>query len=425
MRGLTTLSVGRPSSGDALTRARGCGTTANHMSTSASRLLVLLLAAVGLAAAGTSTYVHYRLLTVPNFTSFCDVNSTVSCTQAYLSPYGELAGVPVAIFGALYFAAVLAIAALAWRPAARPPSYAPAYIFALSLPALAFVAYLGFASFVILQAFCILCAITYVAVIAIALVSWRASSVKFDTVPGQASSDLAAALRNPVALVVAVVLMVATVVTAIAFPSGNAAAAAAVPESLPVVPDAERAKFAEWWELQPKEDVPVDGGGAKVVVVKFNDYQCPLCGVTYKLYKPLFEKYRGSVTLVTKHYPLESECNPGGGGVHVAACEAAAAVIMAKPKGTADKLEDWLFSHQGPPILTPDQVKAAARDVAGITDFDAQYPAALKEIRADAALGQQLKVNSTPTFFINGRRVPNQALAPQYINLLIEIELKR
>ena len=396
------------------------------MSTSASRLLVLLLAAVGLAAAGTSTYVHYRLLTVPNFTSFCDVNSTVSCTQAYLSPYGEFAGVPVAIFGALYFAAVLAIAALAWRPAPRPASYAPAYIFALSLPAPAFVAYLAFASVVILQAFCVLCAITYAMVIAIAVVSWRASSVKFDTVPGQASSDLAAALRNPVALVVLVVLMVATVVTAIAFPSGNVAATAAVPvESLPVVPEAERAKFAEWWELQPKEVVPVDGGGAKVVVVKFNDYQCPLCGVTYKMHKPLFEKYGSSVKLVTKQYPLDSECNPGGGGVHLAACEAAAAVIMAKPKGTAEKMEDWLFSHQGPPILTPDQVKAAARDVAGISDFDAQYPAALKEIRADAALGQQLKVNSTPTFFINGRRVPNQALAPQYMNVLIELELKR
>jgi protein-disulfide isomerase len=223
-----------------------------------------------------------------------------------------------------------------------------------------------------------------------------------------------------------VVLMVATVVMAIAFPSGNAAAAAAVPvESLPVIPDAERAKFAEWWELQPKEDVPVDGGGAKVVVVKFNDYQCPLCGVTYKMHKPLFDKYGGSVKLVTKHYALESECNPGGGGTHVAACEAAAAVIMARPKGTAEKMEDWLFSHQGPPILTPDQVKEAARDVGGITDFDAQYSAALKEIRADAALGQQLKVNSTPTIFINGRRVPNQAFAPQYINLLIEIELKR
>ena len=130
--------------------------------------------------------------------------------------------------------------------------------------------------------------------------------------------------------------------------------------------------------------------------------------------------------LITKHYPLEGECNPGvPGGVHLAACEAAAAVIMAHPKGTSGKMEDWLFSHQGPPILTAAQVKEAARDVAGITDFDAQYPAALKEIRADAALGERLKVNSTPTFFVNGRRLPPQALPPQYMNAVIELELKR
>ena len=48
-------------------------------------------------------------------------------------------------------------------------------------------------------------------------------------------------------------------------------------------------------------------------------------------------------------------------------------------------------------------MKAAARDVAGVTDFDAQYLTALKEIREDAQLGSQLKVSSTPTFFINGR----------------------
>jgi protein-disulfide isomerase len=39
-------------------------------------------------------------------------------------------------------------------------------------------------------------------------------------------------------------------------------------------------------------------------------------------------------------------------------------------------------------------------------------------------LGTQLKVSSTPTFFINGRRLP-QTLAPQYLNVILEAELKR
>ncbi len=256
--------------------------------------------------------------------------------------------------------------------------------------------------------------------------SWRASTVPFGTVPAHASRDAAAAIRNPLALAVVAVLVVATVVAAKAFPAGGAPIVAAIPvEALPVVPDDVRAQLAEWWEVQPKVDVPVDGGGAKVVVVKFNDYQCPLCGVTYNMYKPVFEKYPGAVKVVTKHYPLEAECNPAvPGGNHLAACEAAAAVIMAHGKGTAPKMEDWLFSHQGPPILTPKQVRDAARDVAGITDFDAQYPAALKEIRADVALGERLKVNSTPTFYINGRLL-SRAVEPQFMNVLIELELKR
>ena len=395
------------------------------MSSSASRLLVLLLAVVGLVAAGTSTYVHYQLLTVPNFSSFCDVNSTVSCTQAYLSSYGELGGVPVAILGALYFAVVLAIAALGWRPDTKVPSFAPAYIFLFSLPALAFVGYLAFASFAILKAFCILCVSTYVAVIGIAIVTWQASKVPLGSVPARASGDLAAAARNPVALAVLAVLVVATVVAARAFPEGGAPPAPVAVEALPIVAEAERAKLVEWWDIQPKENVPIDGGGAKVVVVKFNDYQCPLCGVTYNAYKPVFDKYPGTVKAITKHYPLESECNPGvPGGNHLAACEAAAAVLMAEAKGTSDKMEAWLFSHQGPPILSPQQVRDAARDVAGVADFEAQYQNVLKRVREDAILGEQLKVNATPTFFINGRRLP-QALAAQYINVIIEHELKR
>ena len=158
-------------------------------------------------------------------------------------------------------------------------------------------------------------------------------------------------------------------------------------------------------------------------MVKFNDYQCPLCGVTYTAYKPRVQEPPGAVKLVTKHYPLEGECNPGVPGGHLAACEAAAAVIMAHAKGTAEKMEDWLFSHQGPPILTPKQVRDAARDVAGITDFDAQYPAALKEIRADAAARRAFQ-GQLDADLLRQRPPAPQVLPPQHMNVLIGIELK-
>ena len=89
--------------------------------------------------------------------------------------------------------------------------------------------------------------------------------------------------------------------------------------------------------------------------------------------------------------------------VNQAACEAAAAYVLAKPKGTSDKLEAWLFANQ--PTLTPDLVKQGAAQTGGITDFDAQYAGAMAQVKEDIGLGAKLKVRSTPTFFINGRKV--------------------
>ena len=60
--------------------------------TARTRKLLLAIALLGLGASLISTFVHYTLLTDPTYTSFCDVSASVSCTQAYLSKYGQLPG---------------------------------------------------------------------------------------------------------------------------------------------------------------------------------------------------------------------------------------------------------------------------------------------------------------------------------------------
>src|SRR5688500_19365591 len=128
------------------------------------RKLILAFGLLGLAASSTSSYVHYKLLADPSYTSFCDVNPAVSCTQAYLSQYGSLWGVPVALAGVLFFTLILVMVAFAGPPVPpkrKAPAYReniPAYIFALSTVGLAFVLYLAWASFFKLNAVCLLCA---------------------------------------------------------------------------------------------------------------------------------------------------------------------------------------------------------------------------------------------------------------------------
>ena len=145
-------------------------------------------------------------------------------------------------------------------------------------------------------------------------------------------------------------------------------------------------------------------------MVKFNDYQCPPCGNTFQAFKPLKAKWDsdapGKVKFVTKDYPLEAECNASiPQGPHPIACEAAAAVRMARKTGKAEPLEDWLFGNQA--TLTPDGLKRAVRDIGGVPDFDAQYPKVLADVKTDTALGGFLGVRSTPTFFVNGIQMPD------------------
>ena len=108
--------------------------------------------------------------------------------------------------------------------------------------------------------------------------------------------------------------------------------------------------------------------GDKVLVVKFNDYQCPPCRQTYMEYKPILAKWAkqapGKVKFVTKDFALERECNSVvSTDVHPSACEAAVAVRLAREKGKAEAMEEWIFANQ--PTLTPDKVKEGAKEIAG------------------------------------------------------------
>jgi uncharacterized membrane protein len=416
-----------------------------------ARVVIASFAALGLVASAASLYVHYQLLANPSYASFCDISETVSCEAVLTSRYGSIFGIPVAVAGAIWSGLVLLLALVGMRPsmaggqdapsrvAGRVPRAAAAvslpplsaapvaeYIFVLSVIGLASVAYLAYASFFILRSLCPLCLAMYVAVLGVLVVSATAAS-NVGAIPARLGRDLGRVFATPFAATVAIAWVIASVALIAFFPREELPSAAevqSVTAPTETLGPEEVAQFGAWLDSQPRVQLDVPANGARVVVVKFNDYQCPACRQAYLAYRSIERKYEtshpGQVAFISLDYPLDSECNTGG--MHGAACEAAAAVRMARTKNRSAAMEEWLFANQA--SLTRDTVKQGLAEVAQITDFDAQYARALEEVRVDARLGQKLELTGTPTFFINGVRI-DSTLRPAYFDAAIAHELNK
>jgi protein-disulfide isomerase len=155
--------------------------------------------------------------------------------------------------------------------------------------------------------------------------------------------------------------------------------------------------------LQPPiAEVAIDGAptrgpeNAPVTLVEFSDFQCPYCVRVQPVLQKIRETYKDQVKLVYKDFPLPQ--------IHPQAPKAAEAARCAREQDKYWDYHDRLF--QDAKDLTPDKLKRYAADLQLDTAaFDAcldsgKYAAA---VRQDMAQGAQLGVNSTPSFFVNGR----------------------
>ncbi len=400
-----------------------------------------VLASAGLVAAATSTYVHVRMLADPGYASFCDINAAVSCTQVYQSRYGSVFGVPVALGGVIWFAAVLLLTGAAARaPRASAPNVS-GYLLLWSTIGLAVAMYMAYASFYVLGTVCLLCVVVYVAVVGIFVLSGGEDATPARRLPLAALSDLRVLVREPVGLGL-LVLFVGGSAGAVGWfswspPGPPPVEAVAARESVappPVVTADQRSEFERYWQAEPRVDLALPASaevaGATVIVVKFNDYQCPACANAHRTYAPIFAKYAsshpGQVRQVTLDYPLDPACNgQAPRGQHHGACAGAVAVRLAAGVGDDQgvEMEEWLYANQRG--LTREAVVEALGQVAGIdpASYDAAYDETVLAVQADIALGNDLPVEATPTYVINGVVVKG-TLAPRYFDAAIAYELE-
>lgn len=160
-------------------------------------------------------------------------------------------------------------------------------------------------------------------------------------------------------------------------------------------------------------DAVLGAEDAPVTIVEFSDFQCPYCGESQKTLKSLEEKYGDSVRIVFKHLPLD---------IHPQARLAAETALCARDQGRFRETHDWLFRNPSAITLEAINTFATERGFDGdeLTQCvsEKRYSAAVDEHLAQA---RDLGVESTPTFFVNGRKVSDRT--EEEFSRLIDEEL--
>jgi len=155
---------------------------------------------------------------------------------------------------------------------------------------------------------------------------------------------------------------------------------------------------------------------AKVQIVEFADYQCPACRTAQPITKRVISSYGDKIAFFYRHFPLI--------GTHQYSLEAAQAAEAAGEQGKFWEYHDLLFENQDH-LDRNYLIEYAKRLNLDVKKFeDALKSGKYKDkVMADLSAGQQAGVDSTPTFFINGKKYVGAQTLDQFKNI-IEDELK-
>jgi protein-disulfide isomerase len=156
-------------------------------------------------------------------------------------------------------------------------------------------------------------------------------------------------------------------------------------------------------KLQIKNDPALGPANAPIIMVEFSDFQCPVCKALHDALRDMLPNYP-QMKVVFKDYPLEA--------VHPWARTAALAgrcAYDADPKSFW-KLYDLLYDNQD--IISPENAWIKMNDYAAQLGLNPAAfkaclasPQAAAEVDQDVSNGKLLEVTSTPTIFVNGRRL--------------------
>jgi len=380
--------------------------------------LTIILAALGAALCAVVLYIHHQLSAGQGgYTSFCDVSQSLSCDVVLASSYATVLGIPVAGWALAAYAATAALALAIAKARGEARLRSAATLAAFTTAMLVVSIYFFVVSTFVIGVACPLClSLDAVNValfgVALAIVRLLHAAAPPGFTPARFWLPTGAAIA--LAVVGLAVLQMPT--------QGASNDGITVEEIREKDP-----RFYAWYISQPVVDLQIDAKEAappdQITLVEFSDFECPACARAFTDLSRLLAAGEVPVKLVHRNFPLSSDCNPQVSQQgHVHACQAAVAYECAAAQGKSQEYSRTLFQNQSA-LDTPSLVGYAARLGLDQREFERclASPAAVAKVAADVAAGAAAGVESTPTFFINGRRVPG-SLRPEHFQYALAIE---
>lgn len=157
--------------------------------------------------------------------------------------------------------------------------------------------------------------------------------------------------------------------------------------------------------IAPVSDHTKGGEAARLELVEYSDFQCPACGAYYPLVKQIMKEFGGDVRLAYRHFSLRQ--------IHQNADLAARVAEAAGVQGKFWEMHDTLFERQAEWSKSIDATTLFAKYAGDLgLDWerfrrDISSQAVREKVESDYQKGLSLKVDSTPTFFLNGEKLEN------------------
>ena len=368
------------------------------------KIAVQILTLIGFALTIKLACIYY----VANYekyalSSFCSINEFIDCDGAAKSSVSQFWGIPLAYWGMFFYITVFFLTIvdklkkfklLKFLEVFKNPM---SYITFLGTIAFACSMVLAGLSLFKIHKLCVLCVITYVIDLIIALV---ASSGKFKVIVNDFKTAFIDFIDGGKKYTKTFIVLLILAVSFLCY-SGM---------TYNFVPHIKRQKAIFKYRDIKFNPYRVKGNTlgaekADVVIELYSDYVCPLCYINNIMLHQAAKEF-SNIKVVHHNFPFDKECNPYiSVNMHPNACFMAKGAISARNQGNYWEMSSLLYESQ--PVKMDDMLKLAKQlgfnEGKFIQDFNSEKTA--KEIEDELSKAYALQLDSTPTMFINGEKV--------------------